>query len=1202
MHILKLPNKFPLAVLQQFITRTVICGLILLITMHRSLAAGTWASMASAPPVGVNHAMVLSDGTIFTDNGNGECLRLTPDSHGSYRNGTWSRLSTMNYSRLFFASAVLTNGNVFVAGGEYGSGRRHAELLDPLNNVWTKIPDPLPGPAFSDAIGKILPNGNVLVAPVSLFGPCLIYNVAGNSWQTGGTALNQNEVCWVKLTNDCILTIDTGAQTSEHYVPSLNSWVADGNVPVVIYGYGAELGAGFLLPNGKVFFIGGSTNTAIYTPGPTPSSPGSWVAGPPMVFGANQLGAVDAPAAMMVNGKILCALGPVGGFNGPTSFYEYDYLANAFTQVNGPTGTTYPPAPFATSMLCLPDGNILFVGGQNSTSLYVYTPDSAPLSAGQPGIYTITENLNGSYHLTGTNLNGISEGAAYGDDEQMDSNYPLVRMTNSTSGIVYYARTFNWNSTGVQTGSRVVTTEFTLPQNLPAGSYSLVVVANGNASAPTNFTYSPVPVPTGLAAFSGNSSASLSWNATPGATAYNVKRSTTSTGFFATIATLGGNGSTSYTNSPLTNGLTYFYKVAAVGSGGPSSDSAAVSALPAGPPLIPGATIVNLASFYNRAGIYSDGRAFSGGLDGSGSAFSANLLGTAQVWNRLVFGFGPPNTLDVVSCAGQIINLPAGQFNTLQFLATAVNGSQASQIFIVTYTDNSIATFTQSVSDWANQQSYPGETRFITMSYRNQNTGAMQTKLVCVDGYVLNLDPTKTVKNITLPVNSNLILLAMAVANDPAPVSLATYYNRAGIYTDGTTYTNPATGGIDGGGYSYSGTMLGSSQTWSNTLFDFGPLNATNVISCTGQVVTLPPGNYSRLQMLGTAVNGNRPSQSLTVTYTDLTTGNFVQGFSDWFTPQNYAGEFKAIPLTYRNSANGSSSENNALYLYGYSFALNSSKTPQSVTLPNNANVIITAISLVPNWAPTFTASSYALASVNAGSSYSASIAANASDLNGDALTFAKVSGPAWLNVAGNGFLSGVPADSDANTNTFVVSVRDSGGASNTATLFIYVNGAPSFAVDPFSLPDVIAGQNISGTIATNASDPNPSDVLTFGKVSGPAWLNVATDGTLSGAPLSADAGTNTFVVSVTDPGALSDSATMNIVVQQAASPIVASLTPQPDQSLLLTWTGGVSPYQVQQATNLDNPVWQNFGGPTSGNNLSLMPTNAAAFYRIVGQ
>src|SRR5215831_12660803 len=204
------------------------------------------------------------------------------------------------------------------------------------------------------------------------------------------------------------------------------------------------------------------------------------------------------------------------------------------------------------------------------------------------------------------------------------------------------------------------------------------------------------------------------------------------------------------------------------------------------------------------------------------------------------------------------------------------------------------------------------------MYYPNQGGGGVQYLNVSVDGYVFTLDQTKTVKSITLPVNSNLILMAMVLANDPATVDLSLYYDRAGIYTDGTTFTNPATGGMDGGGYAYSGTLLGSSQTWSNTIFYFGPLNATNVISCTNQTIPLPPGNYSRLRILGTGVNGNQASQPFVVTYTDLTTTTFSQGLSDWFSPQNYSGEVKAIPMGYRNSSNGNSSENNSLYLYGY--------------------------------------------------------------------------------------------------------------------------------------------------------------------------------------------------------------------------------------------------------------------------------------------
>ncbi len=1079
--------------------------LIFSLSLTQCLAGGTWTALTRQPATGVNNCILLSDGTVFTDDGGGQCNKLTPDIHGSYINGTWTRLASMNYGRLFFASQMLTNGQIFVAGGEYGSGHDHAELYDPLNDIWNTIPDPIPGVGFSDAISETLPNGNVLLAPVSEFGGCLIYNVSANTWQTAGSTKNQNEVAWTKLPSDNILTINTASTNSDHYVPSMNQWLTDDPLPLPVYGKGAELGPGFLLPNGNVFYIGGTNNTAIYTPGSTPASAGSWVAGPPLVFGTNALGALDAPAAMMVNGKILCNLGPVDG-GGPSYFYEYDYVSNAFTQVSAPGGgSTYNNPPYVTSMLCLPDGSVLFVGGQDSQNLYVYTPDGSPLAAGQPAINSITENADGSYHLTGTGLNGISEGAAYGDDEQMASDYPLVRLTNSSGGFVYYARTYNWNSTSVQTGSRVVTTEFTLPPNIPGGTYSLVVVANGNPSAPYTFTYAPPAVPSGLKAQSGNNGfVTLTWNSSANATAYNVKRATSSTGYFTNLATVAGLG---FTNTGLTNGLTYYYKVAAVGANGPSSDSAAVSATPAGPTLIPGATSVSLAGYYNRAGIYTDGQTFSSGFDGGSAAYSANLLGPSVYWDNLVFTFGPPNTLDVVACTGQTIPLPGGSFNSLQLLAAGVNGNQSNQTFTVTYTDGSTDTFTQNFSDWANSQSYAGEVRVVGMPYRNKSGGGNQYASMSVYGYVFTLDQTRTIRSITFPNNANLVLLALAVANNPAPVPLSAFYNRAGIYSDGTSYTNPPTFGIDGGGNSYSARLLGTSQTWSNTLFTFGPFNATNVISCSNQIIPLPAGNYSQLRMLGTGVNGNQVSQPLVVTYTDSSTATFVQSFSDWYTPQGYSGEVKVLPMSYRNFTNGTSSEGKTFYLYGYSFKLDPSKIVQSVQLPNDGHVVITAMSLTPNWPPTFKLNPFTLASVTAGNAYAGSIATNAGDLNGDALVFSKVSGPAWLAV---------------------------------------------------------------GTL-----------------------------GGLSGTPVSADVGNNIFVVQATDPGGLSGQATLNIQVLPAP-PINLSAVAQ-GGSMALNWSGGISPYQIYLSTNLSPPNWQLVGSVTNGTSALMPMTNAAGYYRVLG-
>ena len=464
----------------------------------RAMAAGTWTQLTHNAPSSVDLMLLLSDGTVMVQQSgiSRGWYRLTPDIHGSYVNGIWSILPSMHDTRLYFSSQVLKDGRVFVAGGEYGSAGLHspnsgtAEVYDPLANVWTYLPSS--GKDFYDSVSKILPDGNMLVAPV-YSGGTVIFNYRNNTWTNGPDffrGIYQDEASWVKLPDDSILTIDPFGVNSERYIPSLNMWVDDGVVPVSLYdSFGFELGAAFLLPNGNAFFLGSTGHTALYTPTGT-TSPGTWVAGPDIPDGQ---GTPDAAAAMMVNGKILCAVSPTptsgNNFPKPTSFYEYDPVSNSFTQANAPAGgTTVNISSYVTTMLDLPDGTVLYAS-QNSSRLFVYQPDGSPLAAGKPAISTITPNPDGSYHLTGTLLNGISEGAAYGDDWQMNSNYPIVRLTDA-AGNVYYARTYNWSSTGVMTGTAPETTEFRLPPGLAARTYSLVVVANGNSSDPVSF-YTP---------------------------------------------------------------------------------------------------------------------------------------------------------------------------------------------------------------------------------------------------------------------------------------------------------------------------------------------------------------------------------------------------------------------------------------------------------------------------------------------------------------------------------------------------------------------------------------------------------------------------------------------------------------------------------------------------------------------------------------
>jgi hypothetical protein len=466
--------------------------------------------------------ILLSDGTVLAANNPNPSAgyvwyRLTPDPNGHYVLGEWSGIAPMNDWRLFYASQILQDGRLFVAGAEYGAGRATAEIYDPVADAWTRINPPASlldatnGQGFVDCESKLLPDGTVLLAPVSP-GPnngTLIYNARTNGWSQGPTNLAfQAEASWVKLPDGSILTLDPDSTKSERYIPALNEWIADKDLPVNLWAslphYVGETGPALLLPNGQAFFLGGSGHTAIYTPSGT-TNVGTWVAGPDI---PNGLVSADAPAVMMPNGKILCAVAGAPSvdastnvvFPRPTSFFEYDYTSGpvgAFTQVNGPTGQTDNTKSFDCAMLALPDGSVLFSDStayswpETGAPLYVYVPEDGPqMTLGKPPTITsITPNSDGSFHLTGTGLNGISEGAAYGDDAQMNSNYPLVEFIDNRNGHIDYARTFNWSSTGVQTGSAVQTTEFTLPPGLIPQTYWVKVTASGITSAPVTFSF-----------------------------------------------------------------------------------------------------------------------------------------------------------------------------------------------------------------------------------------------------------------------------------------------------------------------------------------------------------------------------------------------------------------------------------------------------------------------------------------------------------------------------------------------------------------------------------------------------------------------------------------------------------------------------------------------------------------------------------------
>ena len=182
-----------------------------------------------------------------------------------------------------------------------------------------------------------------------------------------------------------------------------------------------------------------------------------------------------------------------------------------------------------------------------------------------------------------------------------------------------------------------------------------------------------------------------------------------------------------------------------------------------------GGTLVNLSSYYNVYGIATAGSApKSGGFDNDSYAYNSSLLGTSLTYQKVSVPLAAANALDAVT--SQTINLPSGQYGQLFLLGAAVNGAQTNQSVVVTYTDGSKSTFTQSFSDWAHPQSYTGEATVIQTANRIAPNGTTQSGTFDVFGYTFNLTAGKTVANVKLPSNRNVVFLGMGLS---APIPTA---------------------------------------------------------------------------------------------------------------------------------------------------------------------------------------------------------------------------------------------------------------------------------------------------------------------------------------------------------------------------------------------------------------------------------------------
>jgi Kelch motif protein len=506
---------------------------------HRSAAAAGAATNPAAAPAfggswqtvtvnngitsGLSNPELLTDGTvIFNDSGTQYWWKLTPDSAGNYADGTWTQIASLpvidgvQYSPLYFASAVLPDGRFIIMGGEYQNfvptWTNDGAIYDPVSNTWTAVNAPT-GWGYSDGDGVIGDSESVVLADGTWMLPgCCNYpdqeallDAATLTWTFTGApnagGAYQDEQGYQLLPNGNVLTNDIwtyypagGATNAEQYVPTSGVWISAGNTPVSLVDPAKcgnwEIGPAVMRPDGTLVAFGGNTGckgvvekdpTAIYN-----TTEGTWSAGKyvPSVCGPDGTTAcdlADAPGAMMPNGNILFAASSGYG-NSPTHFFEFT-SKDKIEQVADELENASTSGAYYYNFLVLPNGQILATDFSNTAE--VYTAVGSPKSEWAPTITSPPKKvtLRAKYTLTGTQFNGLTQGAYYGDDEQGATNYPIVRLTNKGSGNVLYARTVHPNTMSIAPGTASSVT-VTIPALAETGLTDLVVIANGIASKP----------------------------------------------------------------------------------------------------------------------------------------------------------------------------------------------------------------------------------------------------------------------------------------------------------------------------------------------------------------------------------------------------------------------------------------------------------------------------------------------------------------------------------------------------------------------------------------------------------------------------------------------------------------------------------------------------------------------------------------------
>ena len=271
----------------------------------------------------------------------------------------------------------------------------------------------------------------------------------------------------------------------------------------------------------------------------------------------------SAPAGLTANGGNAQVALTWTASTGATSYHvkRATVSGGPYTQVSAPAAANFTDSGLTNGTKYFYVVSALNSAGESANSAEVNATPAAPATVPAVPVNLVATAGNAQVSLVWTASTGatsyhVKRATVSGGPYAQVSAPASANFTDSglTNGTKYFYVVSAVNSAGESANSAAVSATPAAPIAIPA-------------------------TPTGLAATAGNAQVSLTWNASTGATGYNVKRATVSGGPYSQIA---APTTANYTDTGLTKGRPYYYVVSAVNSAGESANSAQVSAPPAG--------------------------------------------------------------------------------------------------------------------------------------------------------------------------------------------------------------------------------------------------------------------------------------------------------------------------------------------------------------------------------------------------------------------------------------------------------------------------------------------------------------------------------------------------------------------------------------------------------------------------------------------